>query len=133
MPQAISLVYNSLMSKEFPTPLKPKQPRWYRGADVPMAAIRRFAREVAEKIRPDKVILFGFYANGEPHADSDVDILAIMPCRNEIELWRQTLALGQELPTMPLPLALKERASWASIWSRRMFRCAGGGSWFDMY
>jgi uncharacterized protein len=66
------------------TPLKPKLPRWYRGADVPMSAIRRFAREVAEKFQPDKIILFGSYAYGEPHADSDVDILVIMPCRNGI-------------------------------------------------
>jgi uncharacterized protein len=61
------------------------QPRWYRGADVPMSAIRRFAREVAEKFQPDKIILFGSYAYGEPHADSDVDILVIMPCRNGID------------------------------------------------
>ena len=25
-------------------------PRWYRGADVPMAVIRRFARQVAERV-----------------------------------------------------------------------------------
>jgi uncharacterized protein len=73
------------MSKKSPTPAA-VLPRWYRGADVPMSAIRRFAREVAEKFQPDKIILFGSYAYGEPHADSDVDILVIMPCRNGIDL-----------------------------------------------
>ena len=53
--------------------------RWYRGADVPMRVIRRFAREVAERFQPDKIILFGSHAYGTPHADSDVDILVIMP------------------------------------------------------
>ncbi len=59
--------------------------RWYRGADVPKSAIRRFARQVAERFHPEKIILFGSHAYGRPHADSDVDLLVIMPCRNEID------------------------------------------------
>src|SRR3989442_11150721 len=59
--------------------------RWYRGADVPMRLIRRFARQVAERFQPDKIILFGSYAYGTPHADSDVDILIVMPARNQLD------------------------------------------------
>src|SRR3989442_3247676 len=59
--------------------------RWYRGADVPMRLIRRFARQVAERFQPDKIILFGSYAYGTPHADSDVDILVVMPARNQLD------------------------------------------------
>jgi uncharacterized protein len=62
-----------------------KLPRWYRGRDVPMAVIRRFARDVVERFRPDKIILFGSHAYGKPHADSDVDILVVVPMRNEID------------------------------------------------
>jgi predicted nucleotidyltransferase len=40
---------------------------------------------VAERFRPDKIILFGSYAYGTPHADSDVDILVVMPCVNELD------------------------------------------------
>ena len=43
-----------------------------------MAAIRRFARQIAERFHPDKIILFGSYAYGQPHAESDVDLLVIM-------------------------------------------------------
>jgi predicted nucleotidyltransferase len=60
-------------------------PRWYRGADIPRRLIRRFAREVADRFQPEKIILFGSYAYGTPHADSDVDILVIMPTRNELD------------------------------------------------
>jgi predicted nucleotidyltransferase len=60
-------------------------PRWYRGADIPRRLIHRFAREVAVRFQPDKIILFGSYAYGTPHADSDVDILVIMPTRNELD------------------------------------------------
>jgi predicted nucleotidyltransferase len=44
-----------------------------------MAAIRRFARQIAERFHPDKIILFGSYAYGTPHSESDVDLLVIMP------------------------------------------------------
>lgn len=50
-----------------------------------MRLIRRFARQIAERFQPDKIILFGSYAYGTPHADSDVDILVIMPARNQLD------------------------------------------------
>src|SRR5438128_5705727 len=62
---------------------KVKPVRWYRGPTVSMAVIRRFAREVAERFHPNKIILFGSHACGTPHADSDVDILVVMPCRSQ--------------------------------------------------
>src|SRR5438094_4783198 len=58
--------------------------RWYRGADIPMREIRRFARQVAERFHPEKIILFGSYAYGTPHADSDVDLLVVMPTWNQL-------------------------------------------------
>ena len=60
------------MSRKSSTLAKTKLPRWYRGADVPMSAIRRFAREVAQRFEPEKIIRFGSHAYGTPHADSDV-------------------------------------------------------------
>ena len=58
-------------------------PRWYRGPDIPMRVIRRFARAVAERFDPDKIILFGSFAYGTPDEDSDVDLLVVMPARDE--------------------------------------------------
>src|ERR1700704_1130973 len=83
----------------------PALPRWYRGADVPMRLIRRFARQVAEHFQPDKIILFGSHAYGTPHADSDVDILGIMPARNQID---QALRIDRVLdPPFPLDLIVR--------------------------
>ena len=59
--------------------------RWYRGDEVPLSAIRTFARLVAERFGPDKIILFGSYAYGTPHPNSDVDILVVLPARNELD------------------------------------------------
>src|SRR5260370_266074 len=75
-------------------------PRWYRGPDVPMLVIRRFARGVAKQFHPDKIILFGSHAYGKPHADSDVDILVIMPCRNQLD---QAFKIRMAV-TAPFPL-----------------------------
>jgi predicted nucleotidyltransferase len=47
----------------------------YHSPNIPITAIRRYARRIAEKFDPDKIILFGSYAYGQPHEWSDVDIL----------------------------------------------------------
>src|SRR5947199_2119548 len=73
------------MSKRSSSKSASATPTYYRGADIPLRVIRRFARQVAERFQPDKIILFGSYAYGTPHADSDVDILVIMPARNELD------------------------------------------------
>src|SRR5688500_12319624 len=77
-------------------------PRWYRGADVPMRVIRRFTRQVAERFHPDRIILFGSHAYGTPHADSDVDILVVMPCRSQLD---QVVKIRRAIPA-PFPMDL---------------------------
>src|SRR5205823_1031986 len=90
------------MSKKSAKPAKTNLPRWYRGADVPRTVIRQFARQVAERFQPEKIILFGSHAYGEPHADSDVDILVVMPARNEIA---QAVRIDRVIdPLFPLDL-----------------------------
>ncbi len=90
----------------------PKQPRWYRGADIPMRLIRRFARQVAERFQPDKIILFGSYAYGTPHADSDVDILVVMPCRNQLD---QAAKISIDIDP-PFPLDIIVRTPYSMKW-----------------
>lgn len=58
--------------------------RWEYGKLVPRAVIRDYARQIAERFHPARIILFGSYAYGKPHKDSDVDILVVMPARDEI-------------------------------------------------
>jgi len=77
-------------------------PRFSWGADVSMTAIQRFALQVAERFHPDKIILFGSHAYGTPHADSDVDILVIMPARNQLD---QAFKIRLAIPA-PFPMDL---------------------------
>jgi|SRR6185437_8417464 len=69
------------------TRTKPKRQTtpWYRGVRVPNSVIRQFAREITERFKPYKIILFGSHAYGKPHSRSDVDILVVMPCRKELD------------------------------------------------
>jgi uncharacterized protein len=69
--------------------------RHYQSPNIPMAVIRRYARQIAERFRPEKIILFGSYAYGQPHEDSDVDLLVIMPARNPHD---QAVKIRWELP-----------------------------------
>ena len=48
---------------------------------VPMRDIEAFALRIAAEYKPQRIILFGSYAYGQPTEDSDVDILAVFPGR----------------------------------------------------
>src|SRR4051794_24074153 len=79
--------------------------RWYRGVNVPKAEIKKFARQVVQRFRPDKIILFGSHAYGTPHPDSDVDILVIMPTRNQLD---QAFKIHSTLlPPFPLDIIVR--------------------------
>ena len=45
---------------------------------IPQAAIDDVVRQIAEKFKPMKIILFGSYAYGTPRRESYVDLLVIM-------------------------------------------------------
>src|SRR6267142_3465057 len=81
-----TFVYNGRMATTPPSPFPFPPKRVYYGANIPRRLIRRYARAIAEEFQPDKIILFGSYAYGTPHEDSDVDLLVIMPARNELDM-----------------------------------------------
>jgi len=94
--------------------------RYYMGRDIPMRVIRRYARQVAEKFHPEKIILFGSRAYGVPHEYSDVDLLVVMPARNELD---QAVKIRIELPA-PFPMDLLVRTPRKLKWRLEQ------GDWF---
>ena len=101
------------MAKTKPLAVAKKAPVWRRGHDVPMRLIRRFAKEVAERFQPDQIILFGSQAYGTPHEDSDVDILVVMPARNQLD---QAFKIRLALETPPFPMDLIVRTPSTMKW-----------------
>jgi predicted nucleotidyltransferase len=58
---------------------------------IPQKAIDDVLRQIIEKFHPQKIILFGSYAHGNPRPESDLDLLVVMetkqkPVRQEIEI-----------------------------------------------
>ena len=46
---------------------------------VEMNDIYKLANRIAEQFQPERIILFGSYARGNPSPDSDVDLLVVLP------------------------------------------------------
>ena len=61
-----------------------------------MDDIRHVAARIAERFRPNKIILFGSHAYGTPTDDSDVDLLVVMetPLRNPLQATEIRSAVG---------------------------------------
>lgn len=74
---------------------------------VSLQKIRAVARRLGRQLRPKKVILFGSYAYGRPHADSDVDLFIIMKSRLH-PAERATQAYGL-LDSRPFPIDILVR------------------------
>ena len=52
-----------------------------------MALVDRVVRLLVEEYRPQKIFLFGSYAHGEPHGDSDLDLLIVK--ESDEERWNR--------------------------------------------
>ena len=56
-------------------------PLWNGTRRVAMRQIRAYCQVVAREFQPHRIILFGSYATGSATADSDVDLVVVMPFR----------------------------------------------------
>ena len=65
-------------------------------ADLQRGVLARLAGE-ARKIRPSPacLVVFGSFARGEAHENSDIDVLAVPPSEAQVDDGRWTAALGQ--------------------------------------
>lgn len=68
--------------------------------------ILRLGAQIAREFQPERIILFGSYARGEPGPDSDVDLLVILPF--EGKPWRTATAIrARTRPAFPLDLIVR--------------------------
>jgi predicted nucleotidyltransferase len=76
-----------------------------------MDDILTLAAEIVRRFKPERVILFGSYCHGAPTADSDVDLLVIMPGEAGMEHpAHQQVKILQAIEA-PFPLDLLVRTS----------------------
>jgi len=76
------------------------------------------ARRIVQTVDPDKIILFGSHAYGQPHPDSDLDILVIMP--SDQPRWQRAIPIYGALRGLLLPKDLivytpEEVEEWSDV------------------
>lgn len=87
--------------------------------------IQEVADKIAQQYHPDKVILFGSQAYGQPHDHSDVDLLVVMdyegrPITQAIEIKKN---VGGDFAMDLLvykPAQLQERLEWGDFFLREI-------------
>ena len=85
--------------------------------------IKRVCNQIAREFRPQRIILFGSYAYGQPSPDSDVDLLVIMPLKGRateqaVEISRR---LEHRFPIDLLvrsPEEVRQRLAWNDFFLR---------------
>lgn len=70
---------------------------------VSLDKIKKVAETIAKEYRPERIILFGSYAWGKPHADSDVDLFVVKNTKNP---WKLSLRIDGSIFPRPFPLDL---------------------------
>jgi predicted nucleotidyltransferase len=60
--------------------------------------IKKWCERVASEFRPEQIILFGSYADGNPTEDSDVDVLVVMPLARGRRDVRQAATIRERVP-----------------------------------
>ena len=90
-----------------------------------MAEIKAVAERIGREFRPRRVILFGSHAYGKPTADSDVDLLVIMPLRTDPVYKSVEIALKVR-PGFPMDLLvrtpdeIRKRLAWNDFFIREI-------------
>ncbi len=83
--------------------------------------------QIVQAAHPQQIILFGSYAYGEPHADSDVDLLLVMPF--EVSPHRQAVNIREQVES-PLsydllvrtPEYVTQRLAWGDFFMNEVVK-----------
>jgi predicted nucleotidyltransferase len=94
---------------------------------IPQKAIDQVVKQIVEKFKPQKIILFGSYARGNPRPESDVDLLVVMD--TTLKEGQQSLEIRRHLGVMfgmdlivHTPKKLKERVEMGDWFLRDVLK-----------
>ena len=83
-----------------------------------LEGIRNVTRQIVQQFHPQKVILFGSYAYGQPTEDSDVDLLVVMDTDESPLHVAAKIAAAIEHP-FPLDVVVRTPVEFASAVHRQ--------------
>jgi predicted nucleotidyltransferase len=120
-PSDFKTLYNCLKMVAVKVPTVDKRKR------IPQKAIDQVVEQIVEKFKPQKIILFGSYARGNPRPESDVDLLVVM--ETPIKESKQSLEIRRHLDVMfgmdlivHTPKRLKERVDMGDWFLRDVLK-----------
>ena len=70
---------------------------------VDQKAILKMSEQIAREFNPERIILFGSYAYGEPTPESDIDLLVILPFEGK-NFWKSMEILNRIDPPFSVDL-----------------------------
>ena len=73
---------------------------------IPLEIITTVSNQIAQEFHPEQIILFGSYAHGEPHRDSDVDLLVVMSHGMD-NVYQAIEILNRVAPPFPIDLLVR--------------------------
>ncbi len=90
---------------------------------IPQKAIDQVVKQIVEKFKPQKIILFGSYARGNPRPESDVDLLVVMDApKQSLDIRRHLgVMFGLDL-IVYTPKRLKERVDMGDWFLRDVLK-----------
>lgn len=92
---------------------------------IEMNTIMELSRAIANKFKPQKIILFGSYAYGNPTEDSDVDMLVVLSSEGN-NLRKTWEILNQTQPNFAVdllvrtPSEIEQRLAWNDLFLREI-------------
>lgn len=102
----------SEVARDVGTELMRQYQEWRQSFQAPaqrMALIHNICDRIAEKFQPEQIFLFGSHAYGTPTAESDLDLLVVMPFVGSP--LSQAVNISRQLNLMiPLDLMVRTRA-----------------------
>lgn len=76
---------------------------------ITLTEIQDVADRIAAGFDPDKIILFGSYANGSADADSDVDLLVVLPFDGK-PFWKSVEIVNRVDPQFSIDVIARDSA-----------------------
>lgn len=96
----------------------PQIPEVRRVDRVTEALLQEMVQRIVQAVDPERIILFGSYASGQPHTESDLDLLVIMP--SDRPRWQRSLPIydalrGWLIPKDVIVYTPEEVEAWSEV------------------
>jgi predicted nucleotidyltransferase len=82
-------------------------------ARIPQEAIDDVVQQIITKFHPNKIMLFGSYARGNPRPESDVDLLVIMELKNSENCQMRAIRQSLEMDMFGLDIIVRSPQDFA--------------------